>query len=200
MLDNANLLLFLGFWREWVCLGYCLGGWLLQDWCLEMKVTSQKGGCCVWVFSRTRAHYSNSYLFAFTTFTALLRVFINGMLFLLVVFLCFVLSFRLFSMHFYFFFMNIVPITFLIRCVSFVYGGFCEGCESKKIKTAVTRARESRLLVSFLRTVSEPKEHCKIFSDGRKINSDICWRMSEFFMKVLEMIGRNLGCFLRFCA
>ena len=72
-------------------------------WCFAMKVAPQRGWCCVWVFSRTRAHHSNSYLFAFTTFTALLRVFINGMLFLLVVFLCFVLSFCLFSMHFYFF-------------------------------------------------------------------------------------------------
>ena len=73
-----------------------------------------------------------------------------------------------------FFFVNIVPITFLIRCVSFVYGEFCEGCECKKIKTPVTRARESRLSISFLRTLLEPKEHCKIFSDGRKKNSDIC--------------------------
>ena len=40
--------------------------------------------------------------------------------------------------------MNTVPIIFLIRCVSFVYGEFCEGCECKKIKTPVTRARESR--------------------------------------------------------
>lgn len=181
----------------WVCLGYSLEGWLFQGRCFAMKVASQRAGYCVWVFSRTRAHHSNSYLFAFTTFTALLWVFINGMLCLLVVFLCFVLSFRLFSMHFYFFFMNIVLITFLIRCVSFVYGEFCEGCECKKIKTPVMRARESRLLVSFLRTVLEPKEHCKIFSDGRKKNSDICWRISEFFMKVLEMIGRNLGGFWR---
>lgn len=87
----------------WVCLGYSFEGWLLQCRCFAMKVASQRGWCCVWVFSRTRAHHSNSYLFAFTTFTALLRVFINGMLFLLVVFLCFVLSFCLFSMHFYFF-------------------------------------------------------------------------------------------------
>jgi len=69
----------------------------MSMFCDESRIP--KGG----VFSRTRAHHSNSYLFAFTTFTALLRVFINGVLFLLVVFLCFVLSFRLFAMHFYFF-------------------------------------------------------------------------------------------------
>lgn len=91
---------------------------------------------------------------------------------------CPFVSFRCTSI---FFFMNIVPITFLIRCVSFVYGKFCEGCECKKIKTPVTRARESRLLVSFLRT---------LFRTKGALQSFLWWKKEK-----LRHLLKNLGVF-----